>query len=144
MRVGSDNSIYSLFVPKAGKGPSVADEEIDMTPTQPPKAPPVQSDDELVAEFHSRMAKQALDWADTDKDGKVTESEFMDGESRLAEVNGRPSDAAYSENKWAKLDTTGKGWVNEDELGEGLEKIFPVSVGHFDAAWAAGMRTRQG
>lgn len=132
MKVGSDNSVYSLFVPKARKSPSVKDEAMEVPPQQPPKAPPLRTDDELVAEFHSRMARQAMEWADTNKDGTVTKSEYLDGQTRLAALNDRPYDASYNEDRWAKLDTTGKGYVNEDELREGLTKIFPVSVGHLD------------
>lgn len=145
MRVGSDNSIYSLLASSPRKGPSIADAKMGgAVQVNAPKIPAVRSDQELIADFHARMSKQALDWADNDKDGKVTKSEFMDGQSRLAEMNGTPHDTAYSESKWAKLDATGRGWVTAEELGDGLQKIFPVNVGHLGAGYAERLRNRQG
>ncbi|PKA42297.1 hypothetical protein CWR43_17235 [Rhizobium sullae] len=143
MRIGSDNSIYSLFAPKSRKGPSVADEKIDMTPTQPPRAPPVRTDEQLVAEFYARLTKQQLDWADADNDDRVTKNEYMDGQVRLAQLNGRPLDATSFESHWTTIDPTGKGWVDEAELREGLEKMLPVRVGHLDANYAERLRTKQ-
>ncbi|WP_438754896.1 EF-hand domain-containing protein [Pararhizobium sp. O133] len=143
MKIGSDSSLYALIAQTRRNAPSVTDEKMAMGNTPVPKAPTVRSDQELIAEFHARMSKQALDWADTDQDGKVTKAEFMDGQARLAELNGQPHDTAYSESKWAKLDVGGKGWVSGDELDEGLGKIFPVKVGHLDSGYAERLRTRQ-
>ncbi|MEK1896060.1 MAG: EF-hand domain-containing protein [Rhizobium sp.] len=143
MKVGSDNAIYSLFVPRARNAPSVVDQKIGTAFSQPPKAQPVRTDAQLTDDFYARLTKQQVDWADTDKDGKVTKSEYMDGQSRLAQLDGRPFDSATSEGHWAKLDATGKGWLNEDELREGLERMLPVGVGHLDAGYAERLRTRQ-
>ncbi|MGO4355165.1 EF-hand domain-containing protein [Rhizobium sp. RAF36] len=141
MKVGQDNSIYSLFTPKAhNKSPSVADEKLDVSRAAPQKAPAVRSDQELAADFHARMAKQSLDWADADNDGKVTKQEFLDGQARLAEQDNRPNDAKANERKWSAIDAEGKGWVDEGGLRGGLEKIFPVSVGHLDPDYAERLR----
>ncbi|WP_428414813.1 EF-hand domain-containing protein [Pararhizobium sp.] len=144
MKVGSDNSIYSLLAHSSRKAPSLADAKMSSGQTQPLKTPAVRSNDDLVADFHARMAQQALDWADTDKNGKVTKSEFMDGQARLAELNGKPHDTAYSEAKWAKLDKSSNGWVSAKELDDGLKKLFPVQVGRLDSGYAERLRNRQG
>ncbi|MDW9594944.1 EF-hand domain-containing protein [Sinorhizobium meliloti] len=143
MKIGSDNSLYTLIAQTRRNALSSVSEKMDTRQAQAPTMPTVRSDQELIAEFHSRMSKQALDWADTDKDGKGTKAEFMDGQARVAEMNGEPHDTAYSESKWAKLDTNGKGWVSESELHDGLEKIFPVSVGHLDSGYAERLRSRR-
>lgn len=144
MKVGTDNSIYSLFTPTPrARGPSIADEKINFSATPPPEAPPIRSDQELVSDFYARMTKQQLEWADTDQDGKVTKSEYMDGQTRLAELNGKPNDPQSSEDEWAKLDSEGKGWLNETELRSGLEKLLPVKVGHLDPKQAERLRYPQ-
>lgn len=141
MKVDSDNSIYSLFVPKAKKSPSVADEKFDVN-VQPPKAPQVKSDEELVGDFYSRMADQLVDAADVNGDGKVTKDEYMAAEKRLAEANHKPFDQKSAENYWSKLDTTGKGSASEDDILGGLKNILNVNVGHLDPGYAEAFRTR--
>ncbi|WP_105423556.1 EF-hand domain-containing protein [Neorhizobium sp. T25_27] len=143
MKIGADNSLYTLIAQTRRNTSSVADEKVGVRQPSASQAPAVRSDQDLISEFHTRMSKQALDWADTDKDGKVTKAEFMDGQARLAELNGEPHDTAYSESKWAKLDARGKGWISEEELHNGLEKIFPVQVGHLDSGYAERLRTRR-
>lgn len=141
MKVGQDYSIYSLVTPKAhNKAPSLADEKLDVPRAAPQKAPPVRSDQELIADFHARMARQSLDWADVDKDGKVTKQEFLDGQARLAELDNQPNDTQANERKWSVIDAEGNGWVNERGLRNGLEKIVPVNVGHLDPAYAERLR----
>ena len=140
MKVGSYNSIYSVFSSTNLRPPSIADEKMALLPSVEPKAKPTTSDDQLVAGFHARMARQSLDWADSDKNGKVTRDEYLNGQARLAELNDRPNDTAANEKRWATIDTTGKGWVDETELGEGLAKMLPVSVGHLDRDLAERLR----
>lgn len=140
MKVGSLTSIYRTIPPASNKLPIAADERMALPSSARTKAPPATSDSQLVADFHARMARQSLDWADSDKDGRVTKDEYMAGQARLAELNNNPNDVAGNEERWAAIDTAGKGWVNETELGEGLAKMFPVSVGHLDAGYAERLR----
>ena len=142
MKVGSDNSVYSLFVPKTRKAPSVADEKIDVKPTEPPKAPPVRTDEQLVADFYARMAKQLFEGSDANDDGEVTKDEYMTAQEHLAGLNGRQWDVKSSENHWAKLDPTGRGSATEDEILQGLKNTINVKVGHLDPDYAAALRTR--
>jgi len=141
MKVVSDNSIYSILQRASRRPPSIADEAMVLPGPAQAKAPSSASDSQLIADFNARMAKQSLDWADSDKDGRVTKDEYMSGQARLAELNDRPNDTAGNEQRWAKLDTSGKGWVSEDEVAEGLAKILPVGVGHLDRGIAAPLRT---
>jgi len=136
MKVGSDNSIYSILSTASRRRPSIADEAMVL-----PGPASGASDSQLIADFSARMAKQSLDWADSDKDGRVTKDEYMSGQARLAELNERPNDTAGNEQRWAKLDTNAKGWVGKDELVEGLAKILHVGVGHLDRGIAAPLRT---
>jgi hypothetical protein len=140
MKVGSDNSIYSVFSTASRRPPSIADEKIVLPASSETKAPPTASDSQLVADFHARMARQSLDWADADRDGRVTKDEYMSGQARLAELNDHTNDTTGNEKRWAVIDATGKGWVNETELNDGLSKIFPVSVGHLDPGSAERLR----
>jgi hypothetical protein len=136
MKIGSDSSIYGLFSPKPRTAPSIADEGILFTRSSAPQAPTIQSDQEAISDFHARMAKQSVDWADTNKDGRVTKAEFMDGQARLAQMNDRPNDTEANERRWATLYPHDSGSVGESELREGYEKILPVSIGHLDAGYA--------
>ncbi|QRM45784.1 EF-hand domain-containing protein [Rhizobium sp. BG4] len=140
MKVGPDNSIYSVFSTANRRPPSIYDEKMVLPASSETKAPPAASDSQLVADFHSRMARQSLDWADADKDGRVTKDEYMSGQARLAELNDRPNDTAGNEKRWSEIDTGGKGWVNETELNDGLAKMLPVSVGHLDQGFAERLR----
>ncbi|MFC5757940.1 EF-hand domain-containing protein [Rhizobium sp. GCM10022189] len=140
MKVSPDSSIYSVFSTTSRRPPSIADEKIVRPQPEQTKAPPSERDSQLVADFHARMARQALDWADSDHDGKVTKDEYMRGQARLAELNNRPDDQAANEARWSAIDTSGKGWVDEAGFGDGLAKIFPVSVGHFDQGFAERLR----
>jgi hypothetical protein len=142
MKVGPDNSIYSLFTPRPhNRTPSINDENISLSSTPTAKPPlAIRNDQEMVADFHAHMAKQALEWADADKDRQVTKQEFMDGQARLAELNEKPCDPVADEAKWNAIDVDQKGWVNEDDLSSGLQKTFPVKVGHFDPAYAERLR----
>lgn len=141
MKVGTDNSIYSLFASLARtKAPSIAEENKDFVEVPPARTPALRSDQELVGDFYARMSKQKLDWADTDQDGKVSRAEYMDGQARLADLNNMPNDPAATERDWAAFDTDGKGWVNEEEIRSGLEKMFPVGVGHLSPAQADRLR----
>ncbi len=141
--VGTDISAYITLSLKTKKAPSIADEKIQTMTNTGPKAPAVRTDQELVADFHSRMAKQALDWADTNKDGAVTKAEYMAGQARLSALNGKPNDQAANERRWTMLDPTGKGSLSETEIRGSLEKIFPVTVGHLTADYAERLRNPQ-
>ncbi len=140
MKIGSDTSIYSVFSTSGRTPSSTNDEKMILPESAAEKARATTSDSQLVTDFHSRMARQSLDWADADKDGKVTKDEYMSGQARLAELNERPDDKVGNENRWAAMDTTGKGWVDESELGNGLKKIFAVGVGHLDEDFAERLR----
>lgn len=139
MRVGSENSIYSLFVPKPRKSPSIGD---DFKTAEPPKAPSIRSDGELVADFYARMARQQVEGSDADHDGQVTKDEYMVAQQRLAEANDKQFDKDAAEARWSKLDATGKGWANEDDILQGLKTMLTVKVGHLDAGYAAALRNR--
>ena len=141
MKVGSDNSIYSVFSTASRRPPSIADEAMVVSEPAQAKAPSGASDRQLIADFNARMAKQSLDWADSDKDGRLTKDEYMSGQARLAELNDRPNDTAGNEERWSKIDTAGKGWVDEAELGQGLAKVLPVGVGHLDQGFAERLRS---
>lgn len=86
------------------------------------------------------MAKQSLEWADTNKDGRVTKEEYMSGQARLAELDNRQNNVARNEERWATIDAADKGWVNETELKDGLSKIAPVRVGHLEPGFAERLR----
>jgi hypothetical protein len=140
MKVLSDNSIYSVFSTANRRPPSIDNEKMVLPSPEQPTAAPAASDSQLVADFQARMARQSLDWADSDKNGKVTEEEYMSGQARLADLNHRPDDKTANEKEWAAIDVTGKGWVDQTELGNGLAKMLPVSVGHFDQGYAERLR----
>lgn len=140
MRVNSDSSIYSLMMPTSRKAPSVSDEKLQVVSA--PKAPAVRSDDQLIDDFYARLSKQQLDWADGNKDGKVTKSEYLDSQQRLANDDDRSFDAARAEDQWNTLDPSGKGWLDQTALRAGLESLLPVSVGHLDGNFGQRLRTR--
>ena len=141
MKVGRNNSIYSVFSTASRRPPSIADEKMALPgSSETTAAPPAVNDSQLIADFHARMARQSLDWADSDKDGRVTKDEYMSGQARLAQLDNRPDDKVANEKRWAKIDTSGKGWVDETELSDALAKMFPVSVGHFDQGFAERLR----
>lgn len=142
MKVTSDNSIYSLMVPTSRKGPSVKDQGIGVVAT-PAKTPSVRTDAQLIDEFNSRLAKQQLDWADSDKNGEVSKAEYLEGQKKLAALNDRQYDSQVAERHWAKLDPTGTGSLSEDELREGLGQLLPVKVGHLDSNFAERLRAKQ-
>lgn len=138
-----DSSIFGLFTPRPRRPPSIAEEGLGVASSAPPKAPRVGSDAQRVDDFYARMTKQQLDWADSNRDGNITKAEYMDGQKRLAEKNDRKFDSASSNTHWTKLDPTGKGTLDPNELREGLEALLPVKVGHLDANDAERLRKRQ-
>ncbi|CAH0340877.1 hypothetical protein RHI9324_02559 [Rhizobium sp. CECT 9324] len=140
MKIGSDNSIYGLFVPQTRKAPPNADQKMDVVPQPRQNTPEMKSPGQLISDFHDRLTKQQLDWADANKDGSVTKDEYLDGQARLAQANGRPYDPAQAEKHWATLDPTGKGSLDKDELDEGLRQLLPVSAGHLSADYAERLR----
>ncbi len=126
-----DSSIFNLFAQRPRKAPVAETAPGATTPPQP-RPPSLRSDAQRVDDFHARMAKQQLDWADANKDGSLTKAEYMDGQKRLAEANDRTFDSEASSERWAKLDPAGKGALDANALQEGLETLLPVKVGHLD------------
>jgi len=142
MRVGSESLIFSLFMPKGHKAPSIADEKIDFKPVNPPKAPAVKSDEELLADLYDRTAQQLIDDADVNDDGMVSKDEYMAAQKRLADMDKRIFDPVSTEERWEKFDPTGKGTLDKSEVIEGLKKVLPLGIGHLDQAQADAIRFR--
>ncbi|MEH6691114.1 MAG: EF-hand domain-containing protein [Pseudorhizobium pelagicum] len=141
MKVTSDHAVISLIASMSRKD-AISDFEPPTENLKRQSRLPLNSPqgEDLVDVFHARLAKQQLDWADTNKDGAITEMEYLDGQARLAALNGQPYDPTVSEGIWAKLDTEGKGWISSDELSEGLKKLLPVRAGHLDPGYADRLR----
>ncbi|MBB3595654.1 hypothetical protein FHX08_006071 [Rhizobium sp. BK529] len=130
MRIGSDNSVYDLFVPKARKAPSVNDENIDFSPRKTTEEASLPSEEERIAQFYDGLASSQMRWADINKDGKVTRDEYLAGQARLADQKGYAYDAIGSEDRWSIIDPSNKGYVDEAEMREGMTKLFKVKIGH--------------
>ncbi len=130
MRVGSDNSVYSLFVPKPRKAPSVNDENIEVAPKRTVDESSLPSEEERIAQFYDGLASSQMQWADIDKDGKVTKDEYLAGQARFADQNGHAFDAIGAENRWSVIDPNNKGYVDQAEMREGMTKLFHVKIGH--------------
>lgn len=135
MRVGSDNSVYSLFMPMARKAPSVNDENIDVAPKRKVDEASLPSNEERIAQFYDGLASSQMQWADIDKDGKVTRDEYLAGQARLADRNGHAYDAIGAEDRWSIIDPNNKGYVDEAEMREGMTKMFHVKIGQLPAGY---------
>jgi hypothetical protein len=144
MKVGPGYSNYANFSHSSRKPQASAAKMADLAAVEKSKQTPPSSDTKLIADFHARMARQSLEWADSDHDGKLTKAEYTSGQSKLAELNHRPDDKKGSEDSWAAIDATGKGWVDEAELEGAFAKILPVSVGHLDPGFAERLRNPRG
>lgn len=133
MKVGSDNSVYSLFTPTPKKPQTMSEAGIDVSSYSAPAAPAAsgKTDSDLVAEFHARLAKSAMQWADTNKDGKVDKGEYTQGRIALDKLNERETDLQKIENDWNVIDKNGTGSVDENGMLAGVKTLLPVSVGHF-------------
>jgi len=142
MQVSSGNSVYTLIASMHRGASATSPEQGAFEVPLSNKSASNRSDQELVAQFHERMAKQALDWADTDNDGRVSRPEYFHGQERLAELNNAQPDVATSERLWSALDPSGEGSLDAEEYREGLERLFPVKVGHFDQDYVERLRSR--
>ncbi len=129
MRVGSDNSLYSLlFAARKGAPAKSMETQNFSAAANPPK--PTKSDEDLLAEFHDRRVQNHLSWSDTNHDGNIDKAEYVDGRVRLYNQNEQPVDMEAIERDWNAIDIHGKGTLNESDLREGLVKFLPVSIGH--------------
>lgn len=135
MRVGADNSVYSLFVPRAHKAPSVNDESIEAAPRRKVDEASLPTNEERIAQFYDGLASSQMQWADIDKDGSVTRDEYLAGQARLADQNGHAYDPIGSEDRWSIIDPTNKGYVDQAEMREGMTKIFKVKIGQLPAGY---------
>ncbi len=142
MRVGSESSIFSLFMPKRTKGPSISDGGIAFKTAESPKTPPIKSDDQLLADLYDNTAQQLIDDADIDGDGMLSRDEYLGAQKRLANANDRIFDQQAAEERWAKFDPNGKGTIDKSEVIEGLKTILPLKVGHLDAATVNAIQNR--
>ena len=132
MRIGSENSVYSLFRPST-RAATVADEKIDLTPSEAAPASQGKSDGELLADLYDRTAQQMLDFSDIDGDGQMSKDEYFAAQKRLADADKRMFDPDAAEQRWSTLDPEGKGAIGKDEIIEGLKILLPLKVGHLDA-----------
>lgn len=124
MRVGPENSVYSIFVPRARATFSVADEKIEVRADEQPR----KSEAQLLAEHYERAVQQILDSDDTDEDGLLSKDEWMAGQIELANADHRFFDRAAEEERWAKFDPEGKGAIGRDEIIAGLKAVLPMTA----------------
>jgi hypothetical protein len=141
MKIGSESSIFGLFMPKTRKAPSMADEKIDFKAVPSPKTQ-AKSDEQILADHYDRAAQQLLDYADADNDGFLSKDEYMGAQKRMADTDKRPFDLHTIEGFWTKLDPNGKGAIDKAEVVEGLRASLPLNIGHLDPSTADAIRNR--
>ncbi len=131
MRVGSGaDSIYQLFLPRT-KPESVSGSGL------PQAAPSIRSiggggsDDSIAAAFQARLAQSSFDRNDTNNDGFVDQSEFIENNMKTR-ADGYTPKLEDVQNTWNQIDKDGQGRVSEEEFKDGFSSTLKVSVGHFD------------
>ncbi|WJH37954.1 hypothetical protein N7E02_00520 (plasmid) [Aliirhizobium terrae] len=135
MRVGSSSDIYSLLVPRAkskdnNDGPS--DASLPSGPGGGGSAGMgALSHDEAAAAFLARLAKSNFDRDDTNGDGYVDQKEYID-RNMQTRSDGYQPDLGDVQNSWNRLDSQGKGRLNEQEYADGFSSVFQAARGTFD------------
>jgi|EndMetStandDraft_6_1072998.scaffolds.fasta_scaffold540892_1 hypothetical protein len=131
MRVGSSaDSIYNLFQPRA-KPDSVSTSGLSQAAPSIRNVGGGGSDESIAAAFQARLAQSSFDRNDTNNDGFVDQSEFVENNMK-ARADGYVPKLEDVQNHWSQIDKNGQGRVSEDEYKSGFSSTLKVSVGHLD------------